>query len=167
MESRTQRSRPRTQKNPRPRLMTDFSRTDPVEALDRNSRGQGQGHKNSVVLKIFLICARFEAISEKKRPPCARRTANFPQDLGRSLQFRSVIFVFNESKKCCPWIEDRHFRELRGFEAKVKDFKTCSWGLHYCLKQATDYQPRHAIFNIASVLPFILRNLSDMIKRIT
>ena len=47
--------------------MTDFSRTDPVEALDRNSRGQGQGHKNSVVLKIFLICARFEAISEKKK----------------------------------------------------------------------------------------------------
>ena len=46
-ESRTQgsRPRPRTQKNPRPR--TAFSRTDTLEAKDRNARGQGkdQGHE--------------------------------------------------------------------------------------------------------------------------
>ena len=59
MESRTQgsrpRPRPRTQKkNPRPRPRTQkqnlrprprtaFPRTDPLEAKDRNARGQGQG----------------------------------------------------------------------------------------------------------------------------
>ena len=40
MESRTQCSRSRTPKNPRPR--TAFPRTDPLEAKDRNARGQGQ-----------------------------------------------------------------------------------------------------------------------------
>ena len=35
----TQGSRPRTQKNPRPR--TAFPRTDPLEARDWNARGQG------------------------------------------------------------------------------------------------------------------------------
>ena len=41
VESRTQGSRPRpkTQKNPKPR--TAFPRTDPLEAKDRNVRGQG------------------------------------------------------------------------------------------------------------------------------
>ena len=38
MESRTQGSRPRTQKNPRPKPRTAFSRTDTLEA-------KGQGHK--------------------------------------------------------------------------------------------------------------------------
>ena len=32
-----------TKKNPRPRPRTAFSRTDPLEAQDRNARGQGQG----------------------------------------------------------------------------------------------------------------------------
>ena len=50
VESRTQgsRSRPRTQKNPRPRIAlprTAFPRTDPLEAKDRNARGQGLGSK--------------------------------------------------------------------------------------------------------------------------
>ena len=43
VESRTQGSRPRTQKNPRPRPRTAFPRTDFLEAKDRNARGQGQG----------------------------------------------------------------------------------------------------------------------------
>ena len=30
-------------KNPRPRSRTAFPRTDPLEAKDRNARGQGQG----------------------------------------------------------------------------------------------------------------------------
>ena len=38
----TQGSRPRTQKNPRPRPRTAFLSTDPLEAKDRNARGQGQ-----------------------------------------------------------------------------------------------------------------------------
>ena len=41
MESRTQGSRPRTQKNPRPRPRTAFPRTDTLEAKDRIARGQG------------------------------------------------------------------------------------------------------------------------------
>ena len=45
VKSRTQESRPRprTQKNPRPRPKTAFPKTDPLEAKDRNARGQGQG----------------------------------------------------------------------------------------------------------------------------
>ena len=58
VESRTQgsrpRPRPRTQKNPRPR--TALSRTDPLEAKDRNARGQGQGPRKQA-----------PAFSEKKR----------------------------------------------------------------------------------------------------
>ena len=40
MDSKTQGSRPRT-KNPRPRPRTALTRTDPLEAKDRNARGQG------------------------------------------------------------------------------------------------------------------------------
>ena len=45
VESRTQGSKPRsrTQKNPKPRPRTAFPRTDPLEANDRNAKGQGQG----------------------------------------------------------------------------------------------------------------------------
>ena len=45
VESRTQGSRPRTQKNPRLRPRTALSRTDLLECKDRNARGQGQDHK--------------------------------------------------------------------------------------------------------------------------
>ena len=56
MESRTQgsRSRARTQKNPRPRPRTSLPRADPLEAKDRNARGQGQGHwRNCFAKKRF------------------------------------------------------------------------------------------------------------------
>ena len=43
MESRTQGTRPRTQKNPRPRPRTALPRTDPCEAKDRNARDQDRG----------------------------------------------------------------------------------------------------------------------------
>ena len=46
-ESRTQGSRPWTQKNPRPRPRTAFPRTDTLEAKDRNARGQGHKRKCS------------------------------------------------------------------------------------------------------------------------
>ena len=39
--SRTQGSRPRAQKNPKPRPTTALSRTDPLEAKNRNAQGQG------------------------------------------------------------------------------------------------------------------------------
>ena len=48
VESKTQGSRPRpkTQKNSKP--MTAQPRTDPLEAKDRNVRGQGQGPRTQV-----------------------------------------------------------------------------------------------------------------------
>ena len=49
MESRTQGLRPRTQKNPRPR--TALSRTDTLEAKDRNARGQGPRTQAQVLSK--------------------------------------------------------------------------------------------------------------------
>ena len=49
VESRTQGSRPRTQKNLRPR--TALPRTNPLEAKDRNARGQGQRHNAEVIFK--------------------------------------------------------------------------------------------------------------------
>ena len=67
VESRTQgsRPRPRTQKNPKPRPRTAFPRTDPLEAKDRNARGQGQGPRTQAQAfskkKIFKIF--FQAIS--------------------------------------------------------------------------------------------------------
>ena len=41
VESRTQRSRPRTQKNARLRPRTALPRADPLEAKGRNAQGQG------------------------------------------------------------------------------------------------------------------------------
>ena len=72
VESRTQGSRPRTQKNPRPRPRTDFPRTDTLEAKDRNARGQGprtqaqvlsKKKKKKVFTKIFqAIQKNFQAL---------------------------------------------------------------------------------------------------------
>ena len=45
-----------TQKNPRPRPRTAFPRTDPLEAKDRNARGQGQGPRTQA-----------QAFSKKKK----------------------------------------------------------------------------------------------------
>ena len=59
VESRTQylTPRPRTQKkNARVRPRTDFSRTDPLEAKDKNGQDQGQGHNFlNFGRKIFII----------------------------------------------------------------------------------------------------------------
>ena len=54
VESRTQGSRPRTQKNSRPR--TALPRTDSLEAKDRNARGQGQAPRTQA-----------QVLSKKKR----------------------------------------------------------------------------------------------------
>ena len=52
VEKQRLRPRPRTQKNPRPRLRTDFPRTDPLEAKNRIARGQGpRTQRTSVVRK--------------------------------------------------------------------------------------------------------------------
>ena len=72
MESRTQSSRPRTQKkseakakdtkkNPRPRSRTAFPKTDPLEAKDKNARDQGPRTQAQVFSKKIF----FQAISKK------------------------------------------------------------------------------------------------------
>ena len=52
-------------KNPRPRPRTAFSRTEPLEAKDRNDRGQGQGPRTQAQMfsekKVFKNF--FQAIS--------------------------------------------------------------------------------------------------------
>ena len=58
----------RQKKSPRPRPRTDFSRTDTLEAKDRNARGQRQGHKDQVFSKkkgLSKFPARFLAFSNK------------------------------------------------------------------------------------------------------
>ena len=71
MESRTQGSRlmprPRIQKSPRPR--TALPRTDPLEAKDRNARGQGQGLRThaQVFSKKKAFKNFFRRSSKKKR----------------------------------------------------------------------------------------------------
>ena len=54
------------QKNPRPR--TAFPKTDPLEAKDRNARGQGQGHsrkgsppEKKVFKKVFQAISNLYA----------------------------------------------------------------------------------------------------------
>ena len=73
VELRTQRSRPRsrTQKNPRPRPRTAFPRTEPLEAKDRNARGQCQGHSRK--------CSAKKRSSKKffRQSPIHRRSQNF------------------------------------------------------------------------------------------
>ena len=63
VESRTQGSRPRTRKNPRPTPRTVLPRTDPCEAQNRNARGQGHTWQVSSKKKVFKIF--FQAISER------------------------------------------------------------------------------------------------------
>ena len=57
------RPRPKTQKNPRPR--TAFPRTDPLEAKDRNARGQGQGPRTQA--QMFSTQKRSPKISSQKK----------------------------------------------------------------------------------------------------
>ena len=55
-------------KNPRPRPSTVFPRTDPLEAKDRNARGQSQGPRTQaqVFSKKKGLQNFFQAISKKK-----------------------------------------------------------------------------------------------------
>ena len=72
LESKTQGSRPRTQKNPRPR--TDFLWTDPLEFKDRNARRQGprtqaqisSKKKGLCVKKLQIFCKISDALQKKR-----------------------------------------------------------------------------------------------------
>ena len=95
-----------TKKNPKQRPRTAFPRTDPLEAKDRNARGQGQGPRTQAQVfsekKVFKKV--FQAISKKKV-----LQNNFSDEKGRKK------FVFRQSpidknKKRSPQI----FREVSG-----------------------------------------------------
>ena len=92
VESRTQglRPRPRTQKNPRTR--TALPRTDPLEAKDRNARGQGPTTQAQMFTKKKVFKIFFQE-SQKK----GLQTFFFR----RSTKFQQF------KKKCSPRVEDR------------------------------------------------------------
>ena len=142
MESNTQRSRPRprTQKKTGPR--TDFSRTDPLKAKDKNARGQRTRTK-------FYKCSRPQK-QKSYRAGNAQFVRNFKQFQKKRKQkkkiiepvtevkvkFSLVIFLFHESKISAV-VRQRtgRFPGLVGFEVKdlrfeAKDFKMCPRGLH-------------------------------------
>ena len=107
MESRTKGWRPRTQKNPRPRLRTALPRTDPLEAKDRNALGQGQGHKRK----------------------CS------PKKKGLQKFFSGDLQNFKDSKNSTvlePRTGQFSGTRLRSFEAKVLTFKTKAKNFKMC-----------------------------------
>ena len=64
-----------TKKNPRPRPRTAFPRTDPLEAKDRNARGQGQGPRTQP-----------QVFSEKK---------GLQKSFSGNLQFIGIVRIFD------------------------------------------------------------------------
>ena len=117
VESRTQPSRPRTRKT-KPRPRTDFLRTDPLEAKDRNARSLGQGHKAQVFSKK-------KESSHKGTPIFCKNSGDLQKPKKRSWAHGHRPFLTNQ-KKCCPRAEDRTFS--RTYRLEAKDFKTCPRG---------------------------------------
>ena len=135
MESRTQGSRPRTQKN--------FE----VKAKDRPSRGQGQGPRTQTQVfskKKKVFKKFFQAISKKGLQTIFSSEKGLQQFffrrflLEKNKKRSSQIFFevsgafqqnFNGSKNSAV-LEPRtgQFSRTWGFEAKAKDFKMCPRG---------------------------------------
>ena len=85
-------------KNPRPRPV--FPRTDPLEAKDRNARGQGQGRRTQaqVLSKKKRSSQKFfRAISKKKRSS-QKIFKRSPQKKRFPKNFSSAPRNFNNSK---------------------------------------------------------------------
>ena len=84
VESRTQGLRPRTQKkNPSPRPITDFPRTDLLEAEDRNAQGRGYN------AQVF---------SKKKKRSSRRKSQIFREILVKEKMFMTLA-DFQQIKK--------------------------------------------------------------------
>ena len=114
MESRTQGSRPRTQKNRRSRPRTAFPKTDPLEAKDRNAGGQDQGHNAEVFSK--------KKVSRKKLQILRKISGEEKKD-------HDLCPFLTNQKIVLLSTKDRAFsRTCIGFEAKAKDFKMCPRG---------------------------------------
>ena len=112
VESRTQGSRPkpRTQKNPRPN--TALPRTDPLEAQDRNARGQGQRprtqaqvffKKNKFFKNILQAISKSETKSSKsffRRSLKEENKKGLHKFSARLLVFSYIILKMNK-RYCC------------------------------------------------------------------
>ena len=123
-------------KNPRPRPRTAFPRTDTLEAMDRNARGQGPRtqaqvlskkkkkglHKNFASdlppQKKKIFTKIFQAISTKKRFP-----KNF-QALHKILTVQKIVLSSSRGPANFRGLEAKDLT----FEAKAKDFKICPRG---------------------------------------
>ena len=103
MESRTQGSRPRPKKQKKilkPR--TALQRTDPLEAKDRNARGQGQRHGRKWSQKKFFKKFFSRWTKEEYKKGLTKFSARF-------LAFSNTIL--RVQKKCCSRAEDRAILE--------------------------------------------------------
>ena len=127
VESRTQGSRPR------PR--TAFSRTDTLEAKDRNARGQGQGPRTQA-----LVLSKKKRSSQKffKRSPQKNVFQKIFQALHKILTIRKIVLSSSRGQA-----------NFRGLEASrprtwpsrprprtsncVLEAKERPWGLHLCI----------------------------------
>ena len=107
-------------KNPRPR--TALPRTDPLEAKDRNARGQGQGPRTQaqVFAKKKGLQKNFPAISKK-----SSKIFSCVLQKKRLLKFffQAIYKISTIQKKVLS--SSRGQGNFRGLEAKAKDFKMC------------------------------------------
>ena len=118
MESRTQGSRPR------PR--TVFPRTEPLEAKDRNARGQGQGPRTQAQVlskKKKVFTKIFQAISTKKR--FLKNFSSNTQNFNNSKN--TAVLEPRTGQFSRTWDLEAKAKDLT-FEAKAKDFKICPRG---------------------------------------
>ena len=75
VKSRTQGSRPRTQKNSRRRPWTDFPRTDPFETKDRNARAQGRNYAGILKKKVFSqIFRKISVVLQKEKKSLRKKS---------------------------------------------------------------------------------------------
>ena len=91
-------------KNPRPRPRTSFSRTDPLEAKERNARGQGQGPRTQL-----QVLSKKKVFKKKffRRPPGHRRTQNF---FWGGLNHKSHAMTSSKNFKRGSFVEQRYRR---------------------------------------------------------
>ena len=112
----------KTQKNPRPR--TAFPRTEPLEAKDRNARGQG--HKRKCSPKKKRSSQKFFRRSPKKK----RSSQKFFRQSPQKNVFQKIIQALHKILTIQKIVlsSSRGQANFRGLEAKAKDFKMCPRG---------------------------------------
>ena len=131
VESRTQGSRPRTQKKNEAKAKNSLSE-------DRHSRGQGEEYSrprprtkdtNANVLKKKVFIKNFQAISKKQKKSLQIKFSGDLQKNGLEKVFSADLQNFNHLKNSAV-LEPRtgQFSRTWGFE--TKDFKMCLRGLY-------------------------------------